>query len=198
MKFIITCPSHPWTFELVAGLNKVGRNPTNDICIHEASVSSFHCEMILEDGQVTVRDLGSTNGSFLNKRPIQETVWQPGQSLLLGSVEFHLEAQKTAEDIHIAIPEFQRKETPVGPIVFEDGSLACLNHQTAHATQRCTKCGNVYCQQCVRFVGLAGSKGMIFCPACDGKCETIVLKTKEKKVSFMGRLTQTIRIFRGK
>lgn len=198
MKFVITCPTHPWTFELVPGLNRIGRNPTNDICIHEASVSSFHCEMIVEGGQVTVRDLGSTNGSYLDKRPIKEAVWSTNQELLIGSVAFKLEEHQTAEDVHIAIPEFQRTETPVGPIVFEDGALACLNHQTVYATQRCAKCGNVYCKQCVRYVGLAGSKGMVFCPACDGKCEPIPVKAKDKKVSFLGRLTQTIRIFRGK
>ena len=38
----------PWAFELSPGLNKLGRNPTNDFRVSDPSVSSFHAELMVE------------------------------------------------------------------------------------------------------------------------------------------------------
>ena len=86
----------PLDFGLRTGLNTIGRNPTNDFCIHEASVSSFHAELtVLEDGSgVLVRDLQSTNGTFVDGQPVEEAHLQPGQALQLGSIELRLEARQ--------------------------------------------------------------------------------------------------------
>src|SRR4029077_1381663 len=56
----------PWAFELAPGLNKLGRNPTNDFRVSDPSVSSFHAELMVEDELIRVRDLGSTNGTFID------------------------------------------------------------------------------------------------------------------------------------
>ena len=62
----------PLEFGLRTGLNTLGRNPTNDFCIHEASVSSFHAEITVQDdgAVVLVRDLQSTNGTFVDGQPV--------------------------------------------------------------------------------------------------------------------------------
>src|SRR5437764_7065411 len=45
------------------GVNRFGRSLGNDFVIEHATVSSRHCEIALGDGEVTVRDCGSTNGT---------------------------------------------------------------------------------------------------------------------------------------
>jgi len=45
---------------------RVGRNPGQDLHLAEAAVSKQHAELTLVDGALTVRDLGSTNGTFIN------------------------------------------------------------------------------------------------------------------------------------
>ena len=52
----------------------IGRHPTNDIQIDEISVSGHHAMIIVQESEffegtksAFLRDLGSTNGSFVNK-----------------------------------------------------------------------------------------------------------------------------------
>src|SRR5882672_6244551 len=83
---------------LQLGVNRVGRNEQNDQPINDPSVSSFHCEIDFRDGVITVRDLGSTNGTFINSVPVRQAIVEPGQTLRLGSVEmvYHTDAAQTA------------------------------------------------------------------------------------------------------
>lgn len=50
------------------GTNLVGRE--GDVMIQDSRASRKHAEMIMEDGVVSVRDLGSTNGTTLNDEPV--------------------------------------------------------------------------------------------------------------------------------
>jgi pSer/pThr/pTyr-binding forkhead associated (FHA) protein len=52
------------------GVNLVGRE--GDVMIQDGRVSRKHAEVILEDGVVSVRDLGSTNGTTYNDEPLGE------------------------------------------------------------------------------------------------------------------------------
>src|SRR5216110_25086 len=72
---------------LKPGANRVGRNEQNDLPINDPTVSGFHCEIDFEHDTVIVRDLGSTNGTFINSVPIRQAILEPGQTLRLGSVE---------------------------------------------------------------------------------------------------------------
>lgn len=90
-RFVLSWLSRRWSIELRPGLNRIGRNPTNDFRVPEASVSSFHCEISLEEKIITVRDVGSTNGTFVSGTRIRESILATGQILKLGSAEFRLE-----------------------------------------------------------------------------------------------------------
>src|SRR5690242_232124 len=74
-------------FELQPGRNYIGRGFTNDFRIEDASVSVSHVQLILNGNSVAVKDLGSTNGTFIDRAPIKEAYLQPGQKLQLGGVE---------------------------------------------------------------------------------------------------------------
>ncbi len=69
----------------------IGRSDKNAFQIVETSVSSQHCEVRLCGNELVVRDLRSTNGTFIEGRTITEAVLQPGQTLRLGEVELRLE-----------------------------------------------------------------------------------------------------------
>ena len=69
----------------------VGRVSDNAFEIPEASVSSHHAEIILRGNDVLIRDLGSTNGTFINGEKITEAVLNPGQTLRFGTVEMRLD-----------------------------------------------------------------------------------------------------------
>ena len=84
------------TQELKAEKTTVGRVEDNTFQIAEPSVSSHHCEVLLRGKDVVVRDLNSTNGSYINGEKVTESVMKPGQILRLGQVEMRLETDVPA------------------------------------------------------------------------------------------------------
>jgi pSer/pThr/pTyr-binding forkhead associated (FHA) protein len=79
--------------ELNVDRTTIGRVDDNTLQIADPSVSSHHCEVQLHGSEILIRDLNSTNGSFINGEKITEKVLKPGQTLRLGQVELKLEAE---------------------------------------------------------------------------------------------------------
>jgi predicted component of type VI protein secretion system len=77
--------------ELVAEKTVIGRVEDNTFQIAEPSVSSHHCEVLLRGKEVVVKDLNSTNGTFIDGNQITESVLKPGQILRLGQIQMRLE-----------------------------------------------------------------------------------------------------------
>jgi len=80
------------TQELKVDKTTIGRVEDNTFQIAEPSVSSHHCEVLLRGSDVLIRDLNSTNGTFINGEKVTEKVIKPGQILRLGQIELRLEA----------------------------------------------------------------------------------------------------------
>jgi len=87
------------THELKADKTTIGRVEDNSFQIAEASVSSHHCEVVLRGNDVVVRDLDSTNGTFINGEKITERVIKPNQILRLGQIEMRLETDAPAAPV---------------------------------------------------------------------------------------------------
>ena len=79
------------TQELKVEKTTIGRVEDNTFQIAEPSVSSHHCEVLLRENDVVVRDLNSTNGTFINGEKVTESAIKPGQILRLGQIEMRLE-----------------------------------------------------------------------------------------------------------
>ena len=69
------------------GVNLVGRSLTNHIQVNDPSVSGSHCQIFLGEGLAQIKDLDSTNGTFVNGSAVQEAMLENGQTLRLGDVE---------------------------------------------------------------------------------------------------------------
>ncbi len=82
------------TFELNIERNTVGRVEDNTFQIADASVSSHHAEIILRGEEIVIRDLNSTNGTFINNEKVSEIVLKPGQTLRFGQVELKIDDGK--------------------------------------------------------------------------------------------------------
>jgi len=77
--------------ELKAEKVSVGRVEDNTFQIAEGSISSHHCEILKQGEDYLIRDLNSTNGTFIDGEQITEAVLKPGHLLRLGQVEVRLE-----------------------------------------------------------------------------------------------------------
>ena len=67
----------------------IGRSPSADIRINEKAVSHNHARLSMDNGVCTVRDLGSTNGTFVNNELIAGPVrLRGGDAVGVGSTTF--------------------------------------------------------------------------------------------------------------
>lgn len=191
VRYILRGITHSLNLDLRTGLNTIGRNPTNDFRVSEASVSGFHSEIEVSEATILVRDLQSTNGTFIDDQPVVEQALKPGQVVQFGTVTFRLEQ----EEIKIFVPQpVMPPAVAPKPVVREDGFFACTRNPTMIATHRCTKCTLPFHKSSLRGMQLAGGSKtpLLFCPECDGSCEAIPHVDEVKKKSFLGSLSQTI------
>ncbi len=84
------------THELKADKTTIGRVEDNVFQIPEPSVSSHHCEVLLQGNDIVVKDLNSTNGTYINGQKVTEGPLKPGQILRLGQIEIRLETDAPA------------------------------------------------------------------------------------------------------
>lgn len=63
----------------------VGRQEGVQIRLNSASISRQHCEFMVDDAGLAIKDLGSSNGTFVNKRRITQTVLAAGDIVGIGN-----------------------------------------------------------------------------------------------------------------
>ncbi len=92
----IIAPNHAMVLELATDkevhafdLNEtfrvaVGRHHTNDIRLRSRRVSSYHAEILSEVEGLFVRDLGSTNGTYVNDEAVRHKKLNPGDCIRIG------------------------------------------------------------------------------------------------------------------
>lgn len=68
----------------------VGRKANCDLRIPLTSVSRQHCQITLDDEMISVKDLGSSNGTYHNSVRVQEAALSAGDELVVGPVVFTL------------------------------------------------------------------------------------------------------------
>lgn len=77
---------------LVSGATRVGRSPQCDIVLADPSVSRSHALLDVRAGALTVRDAGSTNGTFVNGERIEERALKPGDTVSFGKTTLRVAA----------------------------------------------------------------------------------------------------------
>ncbi|HEY2952935.1 MAG TPA: FHA domain-containing protein [Verrucomicrobiae bacterium] len=79
-------------YELLVEKTTIGRAGHNTLTIHDNSVSSNHCEILVNGPEVIVHDLGSANGTFVDDvRVNKQCQVKSGHVIRFGSVEARLE-----------------------------------------------------------------------------------------------------------
>ena len=163
--------SASWAIDLKPGTNSVGRGFANDFKIEDPSVSGCHCQVIVNNGVVLIKDLGSTNGTFVDRVPVTEASLETGQTVHMGGVEllFEKDAPRYASIVPQAIPV-----TPLPPTVSSSvvGGGNCKFHPRSPGRYFCSKCHHFFCELCVAslMVGVVARKS---CRHCGTECTPV-------------------------
>ena len=201
MARLVVKPGSPdaWAIQLKPGINLIGRGFSNDFNIPDGSVSGSHCQITLGADGATIKDLGSTNGTFVNRIPVKESVLQPGQTIHLGQVELLFCPETAAKLVSAlvganvtsagspAIPLASPVKISAGPptasrepmlpsdvgaaraTAVADGPHNCKFHPRTPGRYLCNRCQVYFCEACVH----SHSSGGVLhkcCRHCGGEC----------------------------
>lgn len=89
-------------FPIESGQTTIGRREECGLRIPLAEVSRKHALLIVDDaggGAVTLRDLGSANGTYINNRRITEQELSPGDHIVIGPVVFTVRIDGEPADV---------------------------------------------------------------------------------------------------
>jgi transcriptional regulator with PAS, ATPase and Fis domain len=88
---VVDGPSRGATASVTTGTARVGAAPGNDLTLADPTVSRVHCELVTRGDAIAVRDLGSTNGTFVEGVRLREGDVPPGAILRVGSSAFRVD-----------------------------------------------------------------------------------------------------------
>jgi len=72
------------SFEAIGDRALIGRSPECDVFLDDVTVSRRHAELTREGAGFTIRDLGSLNGTFVNKRRIESSALEDDDEVQIG------------------------------------------------------------------------------------------------------------------
>ncbi len=86
-------------FALGPGTTVIGRGDGCSLQIPLVGVSRRHCEVICDGDVVKVKDLASSNGSYVNNDRVNEAEFQAGDRLVIGPIVFTVQVDGKPEEI---------------------------------------------------------------------------------------------------
>ena len=141
---ITVAGSETGRFVLTPGDYVIGRDEDCHIRLNAALVSRQHAKLILNCEHALIEDLGSSNGTSANDRPVTETtrLW-PNQKTQVGTASIDLRRLKVeVSDMSLAptqavvkrvLPEefLREKKYGIGKVIAQDGMGAIINAKDA-------------------------------------------------------------------
>lgn len=89
----------------IEGPTVIGRDPSCDIVVPGSHVSRRHAELSIRSGKLWMKDLGSSNGSFVNGARIEETALKNGDEVKFDAMTFKVIGPASVESDAIAFQE---------------------------------------------------------------------------------------------
>ena len=86
-------------FPVVNNVTVIGRGENCDLRVPLLSVSRRHCELSTGGNQVRIKDLASSNGTYVNNKRVNEAVLNAGDRLVVGPIVFTVQIDGKPEQI---------------------------------------------------------------------------------------------------
>ena len=86
-------------FSLSQAATIIGRGEKCDLRIPVVSVSRRHCQLTLDTEEVSIKDLASSNGTYVNNQRVTESPLAAGDRLVIGPIVFTVQIDGQPEQI---------------------------------------------------------------------------------------------------
>ncbi len=89
-------PNAGTSFEVGSRVLLIGRASTADLFFDDVTVSRRHAELVRNElGRLVLRDLGSLNGTYLNRVRVEQAILEPGDEVQIGKFKFVFVPRRT-------------------------------------------------------------------------------------------------------
>lgn len=101
-----------------SGRAVLGRAQNCDIIIPGTHVSRQHAELYFQSGKLHVKDLGSSNGTFVNRKKVDDSVVLSGDEIRFDTLVFQVESPEPAvqAETDVDSTQFRPAVTVAGPV----------------------------------------------------------------------------------
>ena len=98
--------------DIEASVIRIGARRGNDVQLTDSKVSGLHCEIRLDDRGYRLRDLDSTNGTYVSQLRINDVYIQPGTQIALGGTR--LKCEPLGDTVEIELSDTERFGSMIG------------------------------------------------------------------------------------
>jgi len=100
---VVDGPSRGHTASVTTGVARVGAAPGNDLTIADPTVSRVHCEIAQRADTLVLRDLGSTNGTWVDGVRLRDGDVPPGAIVRVGSSAFRVDVGEEPAFVELGV-----------------------------------------------------------------------------------------------
>jgi pSer/pThr/pTyr-binding forkhead associated (FHA) protein len=148
-----------WEIPLRPGVVTLGRGGESAVFIEHPSVSREHCQIVVTAAGAELRDLGSSNGTFVEGARVGTARLSHCHNIRLGEVALRFEEE-------IPVPPDLVSRLP------EPANAGCPAHPGATPAYACPRCRVMRCEACVQTRLLRGKERKV-CRACGSICSSL-------------------------
>lgn len=105
---------------------RIGRRPGNDLVLADEKTSGVHAEVVPEGDRHVLRDLGSTNGTFLDGKRVTELVLTPGDVVTIGRLQVKFRLAGDGAGAPVDAGELSVRRLDAGRVQKRSGSAALV------------------------------------------------------------------------
>jgi DNA-binding NtrC family response regulator len=109
---VVSGPDAGLVRDIEAAVIRIGARRGNDVQLSDSKVSGLHCEIRLDDRGYRLRDLDSTNGTYVSQLRVNDVYIQPGAQIALGGTR--LKFDPLGDTVEIELSDTDRFGSMIG------------------------------------------------------------------------------------
>jgi pSer/pThr/pTyr-binding forkhead associated (FHA) protein len=122
-RLVIHAPDRTWELPLEGDSSTVGRNIGNHLVLDYAKVSRNHARIERKGSAFILRDLQSTNGTYIGDDRIEQHALQNGDTFRIGPTRIVFKSGFSQEELTIADGLDLQRASGLTPVIFVPGTM---------------------------------------------------------------------------